>query len=73
MRQCARCREAFDPRAEGQIACSFVCARLMVPRSDAKVRREPTPDVPPDTKPRIAAALAETRRNVWNLMRGRAS
>ncbi len=60
MRKCARCRKAFEPRAEGQIACGFTCARLMVPREASRT---------PATKMehRIADALAETRANVAGL------
>lgn len=78
MRTCKACKLSFEPQAEGQISCSFACARLMVARGHSRTRAatkvaSTQADVPPGTKPRIAAALAETRANIWNLMRGRPS
>ncbi len=54
-RACASCGLAFEAKAEGQIACTFACARLMVARQNAKT---------PAVKKAIADALAETRANV---------
>ncbi len=54
-RACASCGISFEAKAEGQIACTFACARLMVARQNAKT---------PAMKLAIADALAETRANV---------
>ncbi len=57
MRRCRSCDVQFEPRAVGQIACTFACARLMVAREASRT---------PATKleARISEALAETRANV---------
>lgn len=64
---CASCGLAFEPKAEGQIACSFKCARLMVARESSRTRA--TERAAAAEKPRIAAALAETRANVAGLLK----
>ncbi len=58
-RACACCGIAFVAKAEGQIACTFACARLMVARENAR-----TPAYRKAADDAIAEGLELTRINV---------
>lgn len=84
MRRCAACGCSYEPKAEGQIVCSFRCARVLhlrQPREETAAERKHEAAIAADNrelpkaerKAAIAKGLAEQRARVWALMRGRAS